>query len=276
MPSMEDNNNNKFYLQKSNPEEEQMADSSSSVKFKPTILVVDVPQQVSPSEELTSISVAASNTPRSEFFDAPEDAFELLSSESVAQISSPHEVETDIEIREEIERRKKAEDTREILQKHWERLAQKLSQEGLTLPAAPSITEEDPDSDPAVDLCKQISYARNVSTCIGREAAKAEAGLELESRIQSKDSEIARLRQRLLYHETINHEMVLRNQEAVEMTRGPRKRSKRRKRWIWSTTGVTMMVGSLAIAWHFYSNSSGSFPADGLPEGEAAAKHESS
>lgn len=195
-------------------------------------------------------------TPPVMFFDAPEDAFELSSEGGTHCSLRCDEVD---ELQEERQRRKQAEETRNILQKQWRRLAERLSLEGLTFPAVPpTIATEDEISDPAGDLCQQISLAHAVSFSIGMEAAKAEGEMVLESKIKEKDFEISRLKQRLRYHEVINHEISLRNQEAVGVERIPRQRKKRRHRWIWSSFGVSVVVGSMALAWFFLKADSGS------------------
>ncbi|KAF9598735.1 hypothetical protein IFM89_031403 [Coptis chinensis] len=111
-----------------------------------------------------------------------------------------------------------AEEARDIVQTQRERLAQRLSLEGLTLPTPSTNATEDEKSeaDPVEELCQQIILVRAVSTSVGRETAKAEAEIELESEINSKNFEITRLSQRLHYYEVVNNEMSLRNQETVE------------------------------------------------------------
>ncbi|KAF9620101.1 hypothetical protein IFM89_010751 [Coptis chinensis] len=199
-------------------------------------------------------------TPMAEFYDA----YEELSTEGGRQ-TPLRDVEAELrEIRlnllMEIEVRKQAEETVEIMKSRWQRLGQRLALEGLTLPAVSTITVEDEklEFDHAEELCQQISFAHAVSTSIGRVTAKAEAEMELEAKIELKDSEISRLRQRLHYYETVNREMSLRNQEAIEMAHRLRQSRKRKQRWIWSSVGVTFMLGSATLAWSFLSSTEGS------------------
>lgn len=268
MPSMEDKKQQihipKLSIPKSDevemsPVDTDAAASSTSGEFFDPQEFISVSCNFDRSFKLTGTPT----TPMPEFFDAPEDAFEL-SGEGGTQ-SSLRGDEVD-ELQEERQRRKKAEETQDILQKQWQRLSERLSVEGLTFSAAlPTISTEDESSDPAGELCQQISLARDVSLSIGREAAKAEGERELESKIKEKDAEIARLKHRLHYHETINHEISLRNQEAVGMERIPRKIKKRRRRWIWGSVGVSFLLGSMALAWTFLKTDGGSSsPSDTL------------
>ena len=70
-------------------------------------------------------------------------------------------------------------------------------------------------SDPMEDVCQQLYIARFISNTIGRGIARAEAEIEMEAQLQSKNFEIARLLERLHCYETMNREMSQRNQEAV-------------------------------------------------------------
>ncbi|KAF9615542.1 hypothetical protein IFM89_024390 [Coptis chinensis] len=79
-----------------------------------------------------------------------------------------------------------AEEARDIVQTQWERLAQRLSLEGLTLrtPSTNATEDEKSEDDPVEELCQQIILVRAVSTSVGRETAKAEAEIELDSEIK--------------------------------------------------------------------------------------------
>ncbi|XP_052198173.1 uncharacterized protein LOC127805041 isoform X3 [Diospyros lotus] len=155
------------------------------------------------------------STPVAEFFDA----WEELSSDSGFQLP-PHDVNAELrEIRlnllMEIEKRKKAEEVLHNMQNQWLRIRQQLSLVGLTLPADPAATDEQPSMDPAEELCRQLHIVRFVSNSIGRGIAKAEAEMEMEALMESKNFEIARLWDRLHYYEVVNREMSQRNQEAI-------------------------------------------------------------
>ncbi|KAF5196715.1 bacteriophage N4 adsorption B protein [Thalictrum thalictroides] len=212
------------------------------------------------------------NTPTAEFYDAYEELSEVCSQSSLRDVEAELR-ELKMSLLMEIEGRKQAEEMVDIMKRQWERLAQKLLLEGLKLPAASTIVAEDEklETDPAEELCKQIRLARAVSTSVGKEAAKAEADLELESKMEAKNFEIARLEQRLHYYETVNSEMALRNQEATGMARRLAQRRKRRQRWMWGTIGVGVVCGSMALAWSFLPTASGSPPTDPAPECDTAA-----
>ncbi|XP_010254775.1 PREDICTED: uncharacterized protein LOC104595646 [Nelumbo nucifera] len=199
-------------------------------------------------------------TPMGEFYDA----WDELSSEGGRQ-SSLSDIEAELrDIRlnllSEIEKRKQAEEALSNMQRQWQRIGQQLSLVGLTLPTASSsaVEGENSDFDLGEDLCQQICVARFVSQSIGRGSAKAEAEEKMESQIELKNFEIARLWDRLHYYEAVNHEMSQRNQEAIEMVRQRRQRRKRRWRWIWSSVGITISVGAAALAWSCVAASRGS------------------
>ncbi|RZC88549.1 hypothetical protein C5167_016411 [Papaver somniferum] len=198
------------------------------------------------------------STMTAEYYDACEE----LSSAGSLQSSMR---DLDSEVREirvnlllEIERRKRAEDTFNSMERQWESLREKLSAVGVILSSASAIVMEDGGlkSDIAEDVCHQVSVARFVADAVGRGVAKAEVEKEMESLVESKNFEIARLIDRLHYYETMNSEMSNRNQEAMENARHDRQRRKRRQRWIWSSIGVTIALGSAALAWSYYQPTS--------------------
>ncbi|KAF6171177.1 hypothetical protein GIB67_027983 [Kingdonia uniflora] len=197
------------------------------------------------------------STPMGEFFDACEE----LSNGGGPQ-ASLHDIEAELhEIRLnlliEIERRKQAEEALDRIQTQWEKLRQQLSLVGLTLPVAPTIADEDEkiDSDPAEELCRQVHLARLVSTSVARGAAKAEIEMEMEFQIESKNFEVTRLWDRLNYYEAVNREMSQRNQEAVDVARRDRQRRKEKQKWVWSSIGVVITLGSAALAWSYLPTS---------------------
>ncbi|XP_077221189.1 uncharacterized protein LOC143854934 isoform X1 [Tasmannia lanceolata] len=220
------------------------------------------------------------NMPLGEYFDACEE----LSAEGTPR-SSLRDVEAELrEIRVnflmEIERRKQVEEALDKLQNQWQRIGQQLSVVGLTLPPAPTTTEEkdeELDADPAEELHRQVVLARVVARSIGRGCAKAEVELEMESRIESKNFEITRLLDRLHYYEAVNHEMSQRNQEAIEMARRhTQHRRKRRQRWVWSSIGLAITLGSAAIAWSYLPSRRGSSVTSpsNAAVGDGATNHE--
>lgn len=117
----------------------------------------------------------------------------------------------------EIEKRRQAEEALNDMQSRWQRIRQQLAEVGLRLPEnLTDVAEGDQsDGDPAADLRQQFYLARFVSESIGRGIAKAEMEEEMDSQIEYKNFEIARLCDRLHYYEAMNREMSQRNQEAL-------------------------------------------------------------
>lgn len=199
---------------------------------------------------------AKPSTPAGEYYDAYE---EISSDGGSARLSLLRNI--DDELREmrlhllmEIEKRKHLEEALENLRSHWQNLSQHLSLVGLTLPALSALTaetSEQPNADPAADLCQQVMIARVVAGSIGRACSRAEVEMEMEPQIESKNFEIARLSDRLQYYEAANREMSQRNQEAVEVARQQRHQRKRRQRWIWGSIGLAVTLGASAIAWSY-------------------------
>ncbi|KAL1569488.1 hypothetical protein AAHA92_00962 [Salvia divinorum] len=204
-------------------------------------------------------SSLSKSIPVTEFYDA----WEELSSESAHQVPLPN-IET--ELREmkltlimEIEKRKQAEENLNILLSQWQGICEQLSLLGLNLPADPAaLGDGEEPSDPAAEVCQQVYLARFVSNSIGRGIAKAEVRMEMEAQIELKNTEIARLWDRLHYFEAVNQEMSHRNQEVVETARRLRHRRKRRRRWIWGSISATLMLGSGILLYSFLHSGKGS------------------
>ena len=102
--------------------------------------------------------------------------------------------------------------------------------------------------------------------------ARAEVEAQMEAQLDLKNFEIARLLERLRCYETMNREMVQRNQEAIELGRRDRQRRRRRmKRWVWSSITSAIVLGSAAIAWSYLPTSKGSSSSADL---DVVAEHE--
>ncbi|XP_064948117.1 uncharacterized protein LOC135598368 [Musa acuminata AAA Group] len=190
-------------------------------------------------------------TPSGEYFDA----FEEISSDGTSQsyrIIEDELRETRLNLLMEIEKRKQTEEAVENLQNQWKMLSHHLSLVGLKFSAPTFTIEVDKQSnvDPA-ELCQHIVVSRFVADAIGRACSRAEVEMETEPLIESKNFEIARLRDRLQYYEAANREMSQRNQEAVELARQHRNRRKRRQKWFWCTVGLLVTVGATAVAWSY-------------------------
>ncbi|RZS01715.1 hypothetical protein BHM03_00031648 [Ensete ventricosum] len=154
-------------------------------------------------------------TPSGEYFDA----FEEISGDGTSQsyrIIEDELRETRLNLLMEIERRKQTEEAVENLQNQWKMLSHHLSLVGLKFSAPYFTIEVDKQSnvDPA-ELCQHIVVSRFVADAIGRACSRAEVEMETEPLIESKNFEIARLRDRLQYYEAANREMSQRNQEAI-------------------------------------------------------------
>ncbi|GLU19862.1 hypothetical protein SLE2022_360860 [Rubroshorea leprosula] len=198
-------------------------------------------------------------TPNVEFFDA----WEELSSESGQLSSSLHD--TDAELREmrlsllmEIDNRKQVEEALNNMQSKWQRVRQQLALVGVILPANPIDISEDDLLDPAEELHRQVDIARLVSDSVAKGIARAEMEIEMESQIESKNFETARLIDRLHYYEAVNREMSQRNQEAIEMARRDRHRRKRRQRWVWGCIATAITLGTAALVWSYLPTDKGS------------------
>ncbi|RYQ80062.1 hypothetical protein Ahy_Scaffold1g106724 isoform B [Arachis hypogaea] len=209
-----------------------------------------------------------------EFFDA----WEELSSEGGAQNST---IDFEAELREmrlsllmEIEKRKQTEESLNSMKSQYERIRQGLYSAGIVLPAnLTAVAGADQlNSDPMEDLCQQVHVARFISNSIGRGMARAEVEAQMEAQLDLKNFEIARLLERLRCYETMNREMVQRNQEAIELARRDRQRRRRRmKRWVWSSITSAIVLGSAAIAWSYLPTSKGSSSSADL---DVVAEHE--
>ncbi|KAL3626743.1 hypothetical protein CASFOL_029486 [Castilleja foliolosa] len=195
-------------------------------------------------------------TPLAEFYDA----WEELSSENGPHIQMP-DIESELrEIRlallMEIEKRKQAEETLCNMRNQWQIIREKLSHVGLTLPVDPTnLPDCEQQQQPDDLVCQQVFLARFVSNSIGRGIARAEVEMEMEAQIKLKNSEIARLWDRLHYYEAVNQEMSQRNQQVVETTRRLRQRRKRRQKWIWGSIATAVTIGSAALAYSYFQSS---------------------
>lgn len=183
------------------------------------------------------------NSSASEFYDA----WDELSSESGSQ-PSRSDIETELrEIRlsliVEMEKTKQAEEKINNMKNQWGKISEQLSLVGLNLT---NLEDQSPE-----DLSNQVHVLRFVSDSIGRGIGKAEVGAEMESQLESKNFEIARLLDRLRYYEAVNREMSQRNQESLETMRCARQKRKRRQKWIWGSIVAAVTVGSAALVWSY-------------------------
>ncbi|BBN00369.1 hypothetical protein MPTK1_1g28580 [Marchantia polymorpha subsp. ruderalis] len=100
----------------------------------------------------------------------------------------------------------------------------------------------DPDPNIASQLKEEI-----------KRRMRAEEALEaLQQQRDEKSKEIARLRDKLQYYETVNHEMSQRNQEAIEIARQTRRRRQRRQRFAMMGLSAAICFGvSAAVVYRY-------------------------
>ncbi|XP_006841539.2 uncharacterized protein LOC18431351 isoform X1 [Amborella trichopoda] len=191
---------------------------------------------------------------QNEFFDALED---LSSDGSVVQSLHSSNLDLADELRSvrlnlfmETERCKKAEEILSQMRSNWQRVGKQLSQIGLSLPHL-----DGSEMDLVDDFCQNIVVSRFVSEAIGRAEGLAEAEAAAKEIIESKNREIARLKDKVQYYETVNQEMSQRNQEAVEMSRRLRQRRRKTRRFIWGCISLSLTVGVPFLAYRYYQSS---------------------
>lgn len=110
-----------------------------------------------------------------------------------------------VSLLEEIERRKTAEESLVLIRSQWERIRNVMSEAGLTFPAPPSASD---NMQIELDqISQEVVVTRFVAEAIGRGEARAEVEEATTAIIELKDQQISRLRDRLQYYETVNHEM---------------------------------------------------------------------
>lgn len=117
-----------------------------------------------------------------------------------------------LNLREETEKRRLAEEDLLHMQNHWQNMAKSLSQLGLSFPLDCHSVNAQLETDSAA-LCQEVIVLKAVSEAIERSLTQAESEAVINEIINSKNHGISRLRDRLLYYETVNHEMTQRNQE---------------------------------------------------------------
>ncbi|KAL0412839.1 UNVERIFIED_CONTAM: hypothetical protein Sradi_1485600 [Sesamum radiatum] len=164
---------------------------------------------------------------------------------------------TKLSLLEEIERRKTAEETLIVMRSQWERIRSLMSEVGLTFPAPPAASDSMQLENSSIDqISQEVVVARFVAEAIGRGQARAEAEKAASAIIEAKDQEILRLRDRLQYYETVNHELSQR--KLVEVARRQQERKRSRQRWMWSLVGLSLAVGTSLVAYSYIPHISGS------------------
>ncbi|KAK4427530.1 hypothetical protein Salat_1521900 [Sesamum alatum] len=186
-----------------------------------------------------------------EFFDADDGFSSDGSFSNIPSCGSRVESElraTRLSILEEIERRKTAEQNLVLMRSQWERISSLMSLAGLKFPAPPTASDNMQLQNNSIDqFSQEVVVTRFVAEAIGRGQARAEAEEAAAVIIESKDQEILRLRDRLQYYETVNHELSQR--KLVEVARRQQERKKSRWRWIWSFMGLSIVLGASFVAY---------------------------
>ncbi|XXG78833.1 hypothetical protein AAC387_Pa09g0011 [Persea americana] len=189
---------------------------------------------------------------QTEFYDAPDD-FLSDGSTSLRSYSFRSNVEAELHaarlnLSEEIEKRKKAEEALVLMRNQWQRIVCHLSQAALSFPMTSETGETPLEIESVEQSCQEYIFLKFVSEAVVRDQARAETEADAKAIIDAKNQEIARLQDKLQYCETVNREMSQRNQEIMEMSRKQRQSCLRRKKWIWSCIGLSVALGASVLA----------------------------
>ncbi|KAL2654202.1 hypothetical protein R1flu_022330 [Riccia fluitans] len=201
-----------------------------------------------------------------EWFDAPDaplsedssddEGFRNTPGKSIPSSRGAPDPDIASHLAEEIKRRIKAEEALKALQQQRDGMVQLLSSAGVSLSPSDSslLGENGLEMRISQFEAERLSVARTVAVAVAIGAVKAEAEAELQSVLAEKSKEIARLRDKLQYYETLNHEMSQRNQEAIEIARQTRRRRRRRQRFAALGFSAAICVGvSAAVMYHYVS-----------------------
>ncbi|XP_078435858.1 uncharacterized protein LOC144706727 [Wolffia australiana] len=171
---------------------------------------------------------------QSEFYDAHED---FIADASFSRASLEADLRSiRLNLFEEIERRKMAEEAVEHLQNTLQRMHQ---------------------------LWQETVVMRMVTEALETAVARTEA----EAAAEAKNREIARFNDRLQYYEAVNREMCQRNQEAIELARQQRQKKKTRQKWMVGCVGLSLAVGASVAAYFYVASADGSRVESGSAEG---------
>lgn len=201
-----------------------------------------------------------------EFFDAIDD---FSSEASVSNTPSGSRMESELHdtrlsLFDEMEKRKTVEKTLKLMRSQWGRIHYLMSQDGLIFPAPPASCDVMKLEDNFIDqFAQEVVVTRFVAEAVGRALGRAEAEETDAMVIESKDHEITRLRDRLQYYETVNHEMSQR--KLVEVARRQQEKKRNRRRWLWSIMGLSIGLGASFLVYSCIpqANKSPSLPKSG-------------
>ncbi|KAL9141075.1 hypothetical protein ABFS82_14G079100 [Erythranthe guttata] len=199
------------------------------------------------------------------FVSAPGDFFDAIdefsSDGSISNTPSHDSIESELRasrlrLLDEIERRKSAEETLDSIRSQWERIRSIMSDAGLTFPALPIgsdalLIENNNTLD---QISQEIIVTKFVADAIGRGQARAEAEEAASAIVELKEQQIMRLKDRLQYYETVNHEMSQR--KLVDVARKQQERKRSRRRWLWGIMGLSIAIGASVVAYSYIPRNS--------------------
>lgn len=126
-----------------------------------------------------------------------------------------------LNLSEEIEKRKKAEEALVLMRNQWQRIVCHLSQAALSFPMTSETGETPLEIESVEQSCQEYIFLKFVSEAVVRDQARAETEADAKAIIDAKNQEIARLQDKLQYCETVNREMSQRNREIMGMFLSP-------------------------------------------------------
>ncbi|KAL7124963.1 hypothetical protein ABFS83_14G084000 [Erythranthe nasuta] len=199
------------------------------------------------------------------FVSAPGDFFDAIdefsSDGSISNTPLHDSIESELRasrlrLLDEIERRKAAEETLDSIRSQWERIRSIMSDAGLTFPALPigSDASQIENNNTLDQISQEIIVTKFVADAIGRGQARAEAEEAASAIIELKEQQIMRLKDRLQYYETVNHEMSQR--KLVDVARKQQERKRSRRRWLWGIMGLSIAIGASVVAYSYIPRNS--------------------
>ena len=118
--------------------------------------------------------------------------------------------------------------------------------------AAPKAAASKPKAQEVIEISPDAEQVK--------ENKKPEKEIEMESQIESKNFEVARLMDRLNYYEAVNREISQRDQGAIELARRDRQRKRKMQKWMWGSVATTITPGSATLVWSYLPGDKGSGP----------------
>lgn len=189
-----------------------------------------------------------------EYYDTAEDFF---SDGSFSNSSPSLRRSTENELRllklsliEESSKRKVAEENLLSLKNQYEKILKCLSHSRSSLPESLNLVNLQNEIDPA-EILQEIVVLKSVSEALEIELAKNEVEEAFTGIIDTKNHEISRLRDRMMYYEAMNREMSQRNLETVDLARKRRAKRQRMQKRVWSCVGLSIAAGASLLAYSY-------------------------